>query len=172
MRTTSAAQTPRIPQSDSSVDDAARVAQATNAATIESARNGPSPAPMRIPSSANTAPFNGCMSAKSGHRSAASSSTDASPVNARGSTSASRSMSTVNTPPSATDSQIIRSLAAVGVLRPAGAELAPDDDLTCDRDRVEDEREEDPELERDLVRADRGLAEACGDRAGEDERAA
>ncbi len=59
---------------------------------------------------------------------------------------------------------------AVGLLAAPGAELAADDDLPGDRDRVEDEREEDPELERDLVRGDRGVAEARRDRAGEDER--
>ena len=82
-----------------------------NAATIDPARNGPSLAPMRMPSSANTAPFSGCMSAKIGHRSAVSSSTDASPVNALGRIEASASIASENAPPSATDSQIIRSLA-------------------------------------------------------------
>ena len=40
---------------------------------------GPSLAPIRIPSSANTAPFSGCMSAKIGHSSAHCASTAASP---------------------------------------------------------------------------------------------
>ena len=61
---------------------------------------------------------------------------------------------------------------AVGLLPPPGAELAPDDDLPGDRDRVEDEREEDPELEGDLMRGDRGVAEPRRDGAGEDEGAA
>ena len=59
----------------------------------------------------------------------------------------------------------------VGALGAPRAELPPDDDLTRDRDRVEHEREEDEELERDLVRADRRLAEPGRDRACERERA-
>ena len=125
---------------------------------------------MRIPSSANTAPFNGCMSANIGHRSAASSSTDASPVNARGSTPGEHEHER-GEHAAERDGEPDHPLArAVGLLPPAGAELAPDDDLPRDRDRVEHEREEDPELERDLVRGDRGVAEAGRDRAGEDER--
>ena len=64
----------------------------------------------------------------------------------------------------------MRTLASNAPLGPARAELAADDDLTGDRDRVEHEREEDPELERDLVRGELGVAEARHDRAGEQER--
>ena len=126
---------------------------------------------MRIPSSAKTAPFSGCINAKSGHRSAASSSTEASPVNARGSTLRAPSISD-GKGPAERDGQPDHALArAVGLLPAPGPELAADDDLPGDRDRVEHEREEDPELERDLVRADRRLAEARRDGAREDERA-
>ena len=55
--------------------------------------------------------------------------------------------------------------------RPPGAELLPDDDLARDRDGVEHEREEEPELERDLVRAELGVPDARDDRACEQERA-
>ncbi len=58
----------------------------------------------------------------------------------------------------------------VGALRASRAELSADDDLARDRDRVEDEREEDEQLERDLVRADRGVSETRRDRACEHER--
>ena len=56
-------------------------------------------------------------------------------------------------------------------LRASCAELPADDDLTGDRDRVEHEREEDPELERDLVGAELRIAEARDDGTGEQERA-
>ncbi len=77
----SAAQTPRSPSRPRARRE--HGAQARNAITMEPARNGPSPAPIRIPSSANTAPFSGCISAKSGQRSAVSSSTASSPVKIR-----------------------------------------------------------------------------------------
>ena len=52
-----------------------------------------------------------------------------------------------------------------------GAEHSPHDHLPGDRDRVEHEREERPELERDLVRAERRVAEPSRHGAGRDERA-
>ena len=48
----------------------------------------------------------------------------------------------------------------------AGAERPTDDRLPRDRDRVEAQREEEPELERDLVRGDLGVADPRGDRRG------
>ena len=57
-----------------------------------------------------------------------------------------------------------------GVVGPGRPELLADDDLTGDRDRVEDEREEDPELERDLVGGERRVAEPGHDDAREHER--
>ena len=146
-------------------------AQTTNAITIETARYGPSPAPIRIPSNANTAPFSGCMSAKSGQRSAVSSSTAASPVKILGSTPPSASITQRESAARRhrePDHPLARGICPLGATRP---ELAPHDDLTGDRHRVEDEREEDEELERDLVRADRGLPEAGRHGPGEHERA-
>ena len=59
-------------------DDGEHAAQARNAATIDPAMYGPSLAPIRIPSSAKTAPLSGCISAKIGQSSAHCSSTAAS----------------------------------------------------------------------------------------------
>ena len=67
--TASAAQTPRTPKSPATAI-ASAAPHARKATTIDPAMNGPSLAPIRIPSSAKTAPLNGCMSAKIGQRSA------------------------------------------------------------------------------------------------------
>ena len=63
---------------------------------------------MRIPSSAKTAPFAGCINANSGQISLVRSITSGSLVNARGSTSMRASMISANTPPAATASSIMR----------------------------------------------------------------
>ena len=110
------------------------------------------------------------MSAKIGHRSAASSSTDA-VARERAREDAREHEHEHREHAAERDREPDHPLArAVGLLAPASPELAPDDDLPRDRHGVEDEREEDPELERDLVRRDRGVAEARRDRAREDER--
>ena len=132
---------------------------------------GPSPAPIRIPSRAKTAPFSGCMSAKIGQSSAHCARTAASSVKTRGRTSESARSATAKT---AADDDRERDHPDARVertLRASCAELPADDDLTGDRDRVEHEREKDPELERDLVGAELRVAEARDDRAGEQERA-
>ena len=59
-------------------------------------------------------------------------------------------------------------------VRPVGTrrtELPADDDLSGDRDRVEHEREEDPDLERDLVRAELRVTHPAHRRPGQQERA-
>ena len=67
-----------------------------------------SPAPSRIPSSANTAAPIGCINASSGHNASARSSTRGSDVNARGITPRNAiSVTPIPNPPS-TDSSIIR----------------------------------------------------------------
>ncbi len=71
-----------------------------------------SPAPIRIPSSANTAPLAGCMSANSSQISWARSTTSSSPVKARGTTSIRASMTSPKTAPAATPHSIIRRAAA------------------------------------------------------------
>ena len=136
-------------------------------ATIDQARYGPSLAPIRIPSSAKTAPFSGCIRANRNQTACVRSTTSSSLVNAYGSTpssasSTSREHGARRRPRARSSARSPRR--RVGV---AGAEAAADDHLAGDRDRVEHEREEDPELERDLVRGDRGVAEAGDDRAGE-----
>ena len=57
----------------------------------------------------------------------------------------------------------------VGLVAAPRAERPPHDHLTGDRDRVEHERDEDPELERDLVSSERGVAEPGGHGAHDDE---
>ena len=59
----------------------------------------------------------------------------------------------------------------VGVVRSAASELPRDDDLPRDGERVEHQREEDEELERDLMRTDRRISEPGRHRTCEDERA-
>ena len=110
------------------------------------------------------------MSAKIGHSARVRSSTSASLVKTRGSTSTSASITTAKTAPSATDIQIIRTLASYAPSRSPRAEHPPHDHLAGDRHRVEHEREEEPELRRDLVRGERRVAEARRHRAGDDER--
>ena len=67
-----------------------------------------SPAPMRMPSSAKTAPFAGCMRANSGQIFLASSITAGSEVKARGRTSISASITSPNSAPAATAHSIMR----------------------------------------------------------------
>ena len=71
-----------------------------------------SPAPIRIPSSANTAPLAGIISANSHQISCARSITAGSLVKARGIRSPKASSSTPNAAPAATDQPIIRTAAA------------------------------------------------------------
>ena len=117
-----------------------------------------SPAPIRIPSSANTAPPSGCISAKNGQSSAACFSTAGSPENARGRTSPSgqehdrEHAAERDRPPDHPHGRRVRAV------RVARAEHPADDHLAGDRHGVEDEREEEEELDRDLVRADHRVA--------------
>jgi hypothetical protein len=67
-----------------------------------------SPAPIRMPSSANTAPLAGCMSANSGQIFCASSITAGSVVKARGRRSIRASITSPNTAPAATAHWIMR----------------------------------------------------------------
>ena len=60
-----------------------------------------------------------------------------------------------------------RAMRPVGVTR---AERAPDDHLPGDRDRVEDERQEDEQLEGDLVRRERVVADIGEHGTGHEER--
>ena len=111
MRTTSAAHTPRIPQSCSSAaseDGGAGDERADHRKREER----PVARADEDPVEREDRPASGCMSAKSGHRSAVSSSTAPSPVKIRGSTPASASIATANTPPTATESQIMRAPAS------------------------------------------------------------
>jgi hypothetical protein len=68
-------------------------------------------------------------------------------------------------PPTTIDQPIIRSAAGV-----ARAEHAADDHLSGDRDCIEEQREEDEQLERDLVRPDLGVAHPREDRRGDEKR--
>ena len=58
----------------------------------------------------------------------------------------------------------------VGAVAVTGAEHPPDHHLARDRERVEHEREQVVELERDLVGAERRLADPREHGAGDDER--
>jgi hypothetical protein len=69
-------------------------------------------APIRIPSSANTAPPTGSVSMKYGQSATACCRTARSPVNARGMMCASGSSTNENAAPTTTDHAIIRSAAA------------------------------------------------------------
>src|SRR4051812_5582928 len=122
-----------------------------------------------MPSSAKTIAFSGCISAKSGQIAWTRSSTAGSSVNARGRTPPSASISAEREPcrgrqPERPDAGRVRVLGA------AGAERGADEHLRRDRERVEHEREEEPERERALVRAERRGAEARDGDAGEQER--
>ncbi len=74
MSTSSPAHTPTMPQCSSRASAAIAIYTAL-AASIDHMRYAVSLAPMRMPSSAKTAPPSGCMSAKSGHSFAACAST-------------------------------------------------------------------------------------------------
>ena len=129
-----------------------------------------SPAPIRIPSSANTAPPSGCISAKNGHSSAACWSTAWSPVNARGSDVRERQQHDREHAAEHDRPADHPHRRRVCALRVARAEHPADDHLPRDRDRVENEREEDEELERDLVRAELRVAHAREHRRRDEER--
>ena len=90
--------------------------------------------------------------ANSGHMRAPASITAGSLVNARGMTSVSASRTPPKSTPDAERPADHPPGRRDGASRVARAERAPDEDLPGDRDRVEHEREEDEELERDLVR--------------------
>ena len=75
-----------------------------------------------------------------------------------------------NAPPIATDHPIIRVAAACALsASPAPVEHPPDDHLARNRDGVKDEREEDEEFVRDLVRADLGIAHPREEGRGDEE---
>ena len=140
------------------------------AASIDHIRYDVSLAPMRIPSSAKTAPASGCISTNIGHSFAACASTAGSPVNARGSQYDSGARTSANTAPSDDRPADHPHGRVVGGVRLAGAERPPDDHLAGDRDRVEEQREEDEQLVRDLVRAELGIAHAREHRRRDEER--
>ena len=118
-----------------------------------------SPAPSSTPSSANTTPARGCIAANHGQASMAWASTSGSGLNSRGSTPASPPITTAKprTGGEPEDGDPAREVA--GVPFPAAAERGPDQRLRGDRHRVEGERAEHPQLQRDLVRGQRGGAE-------------
>ena len=140
------------------------------AASIDHIRYDVSLAPIRIPSSANTAPASGCIRTNIGHSFAVCASTAGSSVKARGSACESGSSTSANTAPTTTDQPIIRTAASYAASGIARAECPSDDHLSRDRDRVEDQREEDEELVRDLVRAELRVADARQHRRGDEER--
>ena len=127
----------------------------SEAASIPHMRKRVSPAPMRIPSSANTA--------RSPAASARTAARSPGPVHhvlvvgermraARRSARASRAPKSGARRHGPLDHPARRRVGALGV---AGAERPADDHLPRDRDRVEHERQEDEQLEGDLVRAER-----------------
>ena len=129
-----------------------------------------SPAPIRIPSSAKTAPLSGIISANNHQISCACSTTASSLVNSSGITSRERVAGRRRTAaPSKTDQPIMRTAAARARPR-AGAEHPPDHDLRGDRHGVEHEREEHEQLEGDLVRAERRRADPGQRGRGDQER--
>ena len=163
-------QTPTIPRSNASDASAIGTNTPSAAASIPHIRKRVSPAPIRMPSSAKTAPLAGCMSANSGQISCARSTTCGSPVNACGSTSISASITTANTAAGhhgPLDHPARRPAGALGV---PGPERAAHDHLAGDRHRVEHERQEHEQLERDQVRRQRVLADPGQHRARHQER--
>src|SRR4029079_16944786 len=111
MSTAIATHAPRTPRSRPTTI-ASVPAQATRATAIDPAMKRTSLAPIRIPSSANTAPLSGCTRANTGHRSAHWASTAASCVKTWGSTSRSESNAIENAIPRAIERTIIRTLAS------------------------------------------------------------
>ena len=97
--------------------------------------------------------------------------TAGSSVNARGSTSASASRTIANASPTATDQRDHPPCRRARALRVARAEHPAHHHLRRDRQRVEHEREEDPQLERDLVGGERRRADAGEHRRGDQEGA-
>ena len=130
-----------------------------------------SPAPIRMPSSANTTPLSGISAANSHQISCACSTTRGSSVNACGRTSVEREQHEAE---AGADDGRPQDHPRGRRARPRGvarAEQAADHHLRGDRQRVEDEREEDEELERDLVRGQRGGADPGQHGGGDQERA-
>ena len=119
---------------------------------------------------AKTTPLNGCIRANSGHNSAHWSSTSASDVKARGITPERAEKDDAEGRTDDDGEPDHAHAGVVGGVRARGAKLLSDDDLPCDCNRIEHEGDEDPQLERDLVRGERRVAHPRHDHAGEDER--
>ena len=128
-------------------------------------RNARSPAPKKTPSSANSAPATGIIPTSHGHSTLAWSRTSASEVKSAGTIvragGEERADGDAEDEPGHEQAARQRRRGVDG----ARAEQAADQRLRGDRDRVEHERDEDPELEADLVRGDLGVAHARRDAA-------
>ena len=142
---------------------------AAEAATIAYARYRESPAPMRMPSSTKTMAVSGCIE-RDGPEHAEQLVAHRRVVGEHDTEDRLRREHEERGADARDDAPLEHALAAAPCrFRIARAEVPADDRLRGDRDRVQREREEVPELPRDLMRGDLDVADPRRDRRGGDE---